>query len=93
MMKNDQVEHDAGLMAVLLDRFDNQRLPAALALKEKVDSGGRLSDLDVSFLKEVSKDVIGIKSLLDRHPECNEIATGMMNLCSEIAKKGLANET
>ena len=91
-MIKDQAKQDVGLMAVLLDRFNNQRLPAALALQKKVEDGEPLSDLDMTFLKEVSKDVTGIHPLLERHPECKEIATRMMNLCSDIAKKGLTNE-
>ena len=91
-MVKDQTEQDAGLMAVLLDRFNNQRLPAALALQKKVEEGESLSDVDIMFLRDVSKDVSGIQSLLERHPKCKEIATRMMNLCSDIAKKGLVNE-
>ena len=91
-MTKDQVKYDEGLMTVLLDRYKNQRLPVAEALLKKVEAGDKLNDSDLSFLKETSKIVDEIKPLLDRHPECNAIAAQMMNLCSQIAKKGLSNE-
>ena len=91
-MMKDQNKYDNGLMTVLLDRYKNQRLPAVQALQKKVDTGEKLSDIDMMLLKDISKDVSEIGPLLERHPECNEIATRMMNLCSDIARKGLANE-
>jgi len=91
-MSIDQEKYDMGIIAVLLDRFEHQRLPAALALQKKVESGETLNELDLTFLKEVSKDINGNSPLLERHPDCKEIATRMMNLCCDITKKGLENE-
>ena len=88
----DQEKHDMGIIAVLLDRFEHQRLPVALALQKKVESGETLNELDLTFLKEVSKDINGNSPLLERHADCKDIATRMMNLCCDITKKGLENE-
>ena len=33
---------DAGLIAVLIERFESERLPRALELKEKVDKGEKI---------------------------------------------------
>ena len=85
-------KHDAGIIAVLLDRFEHQRLPVALALQEKVERGEVLTELDLSFIKEVSKDINSNNTIFERHPDCKEIATRMLNLCCEITKKGLENE-
>ena len=90
-MKN-QRDEDTGLMTVLIARFEQQRLPRALALQEKVAQGESLNHFDITFLKEVSDSVNEIKPLLKRRPECRKLATQMINLCREIAQKGLDNE-
>jgi hypothetical protein len=92
-MIKDQGEYDTGLITVLLDRFEHQRLPAVLALQKKVESGGLLNKLDLIFLKEISKNINENSLLLERHPECKNIAARMMNLCCEVMKKGLENES
>ena len=89
-MKDPQ--QDAGMLAVLIERFETQRLPRALDLKEKVDKGGRLDEFDLAFLEEVFSDSQEIKPLIERHPEHQEIRTKMMGLYREITEKALANE-
>lgn len=89
-MKDPQ--QDAGMLAVLIERFETQRLPRALDLKEKVDKGGRLDDFDLAFLEDVFSDSQEIQPLMERHPEHQEIAAKMMGLYREITEKALANE-
>jgi hypothetical protein len=77
---------------VLIERLESQRLPRALALKEKVDQGGRLDDFDIAFLEEVFSDSQEVQPLMERHPEHQEIAAKMMGLYHDITEKALANE-
>ena len=91
-MVTDQNKHDIGVITVLLDRFEHQRLPTALAMQKKVEDGGTLNEMDLQFLKEVSTDINSNNTLLERHPDCKDIATRMLNLCCDITKKGLENE-
>lgn len=91
MHMNDS-SRDEGLVAVLMQRLSDQRLPRALALKEKVDEGGLLDDIDISFLEEVFADTSKIKPLLDRHPEHQELVASMIGLYSDITARGLENE-
>ena len=83
---------DDGLIAVLMERFEKQRLPRALDLKELVDRGELLSELDITFLEEVFADASKVKPLIDRHPEYQELATRMIGLYKEITAKGLENQ-
>ncbi|MGH8507295.1 MAG: hypothetical protein ACREVH_01050 [Gammaproteobacteria bacterium] len=83
---------DLGLLTVLLQRLETQRLPRALALKEKVDRGEVLDDLDIGFLEEVFADTSSIRPILAQHPEHQELAARMMNLYKEITDKALQNE-
>lgn len=76
-----------------MERFQNQRLPRALALKEKVDQGERLDDNDLAFLEQVFQDANYVKPLLDRHPEYETLVNRASRLYKEITEKALQNET
>ena len=84
--------NDAALIQVLAERLEKIRLPVALELKEKVDRGEVLNDLDIGFLEEVLGDVGKIKPLLDRHPEWHDLAGRMASLYNDITTKALENE-
>lgn len=84
---------DAGVIQVLLDRFNEQRLPRALLMKEKVERGETLEKFEVDFLAEVLADTRAMHALLERHPEYKELVTKALNLYTEITEKALANET
>jgi hypothetical protein len=57
---------DAGVISVLIERFEEQRLPRALEMKERVDQGEKLSDIDLAFLKEVFADARHMKTYIDK---------------------------
>lgn len=83
---------DEGVITVLLERFNTQRFPRAMSIKEKVDRGEVLSDSDIAFLEEVFSDANEIKPLVDRHPELNELVARVISLYKEITDKALENE-
>jgi hypothetical protein len=87
----DQNEKDKGLIMVLLERFNKQRLPRALALKEKVDSGEVLDDYDHKYIKELQKDSSEVMLIIERNPEYKDLAANIINLYKEIIEKDMEN--
>ena len=88
----DQKEKDKGVIFVLLERFNKQRLPRALALKKKVDSGELLNDYDHKLIEEVQEDAKQVESLIERNPEYKDLATKVLNLWNEIIEKDIENQ-
>jgi hypothetical protein len=85
------LENDA-LAVVLLERLRTQRLPRAIDIKEKVDSGETLDEYDIAFLEEVLTDAERIRPYVDLQPEYQDISARVIHLYHEITEKALANE-
>jgi hypothetical protein len=83
---------DAGTIQVLLNRLNDQRLPHALSLKEKVDRGEQLDDFDIQFLKDVFADAQGAIGLAGKNPEFQPLVARLMGLYSEITSKAVENQ-
>lgn len=83
---------DAGVIQTLLDRLNSQRLPMALALKDKVEKGETLGDYDISKLEQVLIDAQALQPILDRHPEYQDLAARLLHLYKEILDKATENE-
>jgi hypothetical protein len=88
---NDSTK-ELGTIQALLERLNNQRLPYALELKEKVDRGERLSDYDTDFLKTVLEEAQSIPQLATKHPEYENLVSQLVGLYTHITSKGLENE-
>jgi hypothetical protein len=88
----NETSKDTGVIHALVERFEKQRLPRALALKKEVDEGKVLSNHDIAFLQEVFDDAQHIGPLLERHPEWQPLAARMVSLYQEITARALENE-
>ena len=83
---------DAGLIEVLLERLEKQRLPRLLSMKDKVDEGSSLDELELDFLENAIADARKVIPLIDRHPEHQVFATQVMELYKNIIDKAMQNE-
>lgn len=89
-MSNEAME--SGVIQALLDRFNQQRLPQLLELKERVDRGEKLNNLDIAHLKQAFSDANHIKSLVDKHPEFQSLVAQVTHLYKQVTDKALDNE-
>ena len=83
---------DEGLIEVVLERLEKQRLPRLLSIKEKVDGGNSLEDYDVEFLEQSMADAKNLIPIIDRHPKYQPLAAKVMDLYKSILDKALENE-
>jgi hypothetical protein len=88
---NDSADELAVIYA-LIERFEKQRLPRLLELKKRVDEGGLLSDPDIQFMYQVTRDAQRSKRLIDRHPEWHTFCAEVIHLYEEVVEKALENE-
>ena len=85
-------QKDEGTIEVLLKRLNDERLPRALKLQDKVNGGERLDDADLAFLNAVFHDASGVQHLITKHPQYQTLVTRLISLYSEITRKALENE-
>jgi len=87
-----EISKQSGVITVLANRMTEERLPKALALKERIDKGEVLNELDLNFLEQVMNDANAVLPLAREDKRVMELATRMMTLYKEITAKALANE-
>jgi hypothetical protein len=83
---------NVGVVAALAKRMTEQRLPRAVALKDRVDRGQLLNDLDLAFLQEVLEDGRRMASIVEKDERLVDLAGRMLRLYREILDKALQNE-
>ena len=88
----DKFTKDEGIIFTLVERFETQRLPRLLEIKQHVDAGDLLSDSDLDFLKQVNKDARNNEYLAIRNPKWQELYAKAIHLHEEIVEKALDNE-
>jgi hypothetical protein len=88
----DKTDKQRGVVVALVARFEQERLPRALEIRERVAAGEKLSDSDVKFLDTVLSDAQDIKPFIDSNPEYQTLAVKAVALYHEIIDLALTNE-
>ena len=83
---------ELAVIYALIERFEKQRLPRLLDIKNRVDRGGVLTESDIHFMLEIADDAQRSKRLIDRHPEWHRFCAEVIHLFEEVAEKALENE-
>lgn len=89
---DNQKLHDEGVLTALVERFEQQRLPHLIYLKEQMDAGQTLSEEDLKHLTKTVTDSHNIAPLVDRNPKYQKLVVQAIDLYREIVEKALENE-
>ncbi len=91
MMMNIQNE-ETGIIQVVLERFEKQRLPRMIEIKQQLDQGKTLSEFDIEYLSEAIHDARVLLPYLNRHPEYETLVSSVIHYYKLITDEALANE-
>lgn len=91
-MKHGLTQKELGVIQAVLERFEKQRLPALLKLRDKVDAGERMSEIDISTLETAIEEARGSVEFSDKHPEYQTLIAEVNHLYKHITDKALENE-
>ena len=92
MSRLSKEDAEEGTIAVLLKRAVEKRIPNVLAIKERLEKGGTLSNLEITHLEEILSNSRKMQEMVGRHPEYQELAAKMINLYAEITRMAVENE-
>jgi hypothetical protein len=84
---------ELAVIQTLVERFEKQRLPRLLELRNRVENGQALSDMDIQFMIQVTLDAQQNRPLIERHPEWRNFCAEVIHLYEEITERALKNET
>lgn len=84
--------NDQATIQVLLERLVKLRLPRTLAIKQHVDTGERLSDSELAFLKSALEDAQLGQKFVAQNPEFHALGAQIAQLYEEIVRKAVENE-
>ena len=92
MSRLSKEDAEEGTIAVLLKRAVEKRISNVLAIKERLEKGGTLSNLEITHLEEILSNSRKMQEMVGRHPEYRELAAKMINLYAEITRMAVENE-
>jgi hypothetical protein len=82
---------DRGIIALLMRKFEEEMLPRALKIKERLDIGDIPSEADLIFIDRALENSDEISRLAQNYPEYQKLYSQRASLCKEITEKALEN--
>ncbi len=83
---------DAGIIQVILDRFEKQRLPRMSEIKQRLDQGNKLNEFEIEYLSEAMHDARALLPFIERHPEYEPLLSRVFHFYKIITDEALDNE-
>lgn len=84
--------NDTGIIQVILERFEKQRLPRMIEIKQRLDDGNTINEFELEYLSEAIHDARAILPLLERHPEYEPLLSRVFHYYKIICDQALNNE-
>lgn len=81
-----------GVMQAFFQDFETHRLPRILQLKDKVDRGETINDVEFEYLCKEINDACTVKHLTINYPELEEFCLEVGHLYKELCDKAVENE-
>ncbi len=88
MMSNEKI-NDTGILQVILQRLEEQRLPRMTDIKNNLDQGISLNEFDIEYLSEALHDARMLIPYLERHPEYEPLFAKVIHFYKLITDEAL----
>jgi hypothetical protein len=84
--------HNEGVEQVMVERFIKYELPKLLDLKEKVNGGAALADVEIDMMSDIVERARNFHRFVDVWPEYKTVIAQIIDTYHEIATKAVENE-
>ncbi len=91
VVERDSEAEEEGTLAVLLERA-RSGIPNVLALKERIDGGDTLSDIEIAELEDIFERARHMIHVYDEHPEVQDIVAKIVSIYLHITTQAVENE-
>ncbi len=88
----DKKTKDTGVILVLLESFEKQRLPRIIDIQLKLEYGDIINEFELEYLSEALHDARMLLPYLDRHPEYRALVAKIIHYYKVVIDEALANE-
>ncbi|MBT8119144.1 MAG: hypothetical protein KJN89_05450 [Gammaproteobacteria bacterium] len=88
----DLHEQHIGIIQTLVQEFEQHRLPRLFRIKDKLDRGEPINDVDFEYLCKELKDAGLAMHLIVNYPELQDFCLSMSHLYKDICDEALDNE-
>lgn len=91
IVDRDQQEDEEGAIAAQLENA-RRGIPNLLAIKERIDGGDTLSDLEIAKLEDAFERARQMIHVYDEHPEVQDLVARVMSLYLHITTRAVENQ-
>lgn len=84
--------NEIGIILVAIERLEKQHLPWIIDIKNQLDQGNPINDIDMDYLSNAIHDAQLILPYIDRHPEYEPLIAKVMHYYKIIIDEAVSNE-